>query len=50
MYKFLIPLALSASPLFAQDNTEVALAKATLDALQSGSFSANREYCGYIVI
>ena len=44
------PLALIASPLAAQDNEEVALAKATLDALQQPSFEANREYCGYIVI
>jgi hypothetical protein len=50
MYKFLIPLALTASPLIAQENDEVALAKATLEALQATSFSANREYCGYIVI
>ena len=50
MYKFLIALAVTASPLIAQDNGEVALAKATLDALQSTSFKANREYCGYIVI
>jgi hypothetical protein len=50
MYKFLIPLALSASPLIAQGNAEVGLVKATLNALQSASFTANREYCGYIVI
>ena len=50
MKKLLIPLALFASPLTAQDNAEVALAKATLDALQQLSFDNNREYCGYIVI
>ena len=54
MYKFLIPVALLATPLathvWAQDNAEVALAKASLEALQQRSFDANREYCGYIVI
>ena len=46
----LFPVALAATPLAAQDNAEVALAKATLDGLQQLSFDANREYCGYIVI
>lgn len=46
----MIPFALCATPLAAQDNAEVALAKATLAALQTTSFEANREYCGYIVI
>jgi hypothetical protein len=50
MYKLLIPLALLASPLCAQDSDEVALAKATLDALQAPSFAANREFCGYIIL
>lgn len=50
MQKILIPLAFCATPLTAQDSTEVALAKSVLDQLQQPSFEANREYCGYIVI
>jgi len=47
MQKILIPLAFCATPLTAQDSTEVALAKSVLDQLQQPSFEANREYCGY---
>lgn len=50
MKKLAYLVAFAATPLTAQDSAEVALAKATLDALQQPSFDANREYCGYIVI
>ena len=33
----------------AQDTTDVALAKATLENLQAQSFAANREFCGYLI-
>ncbi len=39
---------LPAMPLVAQDAAEMALAKQVLTVLQAKSFSARREYCGYI--
>jgi uncharacterized protein DUF4329 len=39
-----------ATPVFAQQAQEVALAKSVLNALQPASISQNREYCGYIGI
>ncbi len=45
----LIPLlCLCATPLTAQDTEELALARATLSAIQPQSIRENVEYCGYL--
>lgn len=49
MTRFALLLACCASPAFAQDTAESALARATLNALQAPSFTQNREFCGYII-
>lgn len=48
MKKHAVILILCGTTGIAQDASEVALAKATLDALQTRSFAENREYCGYL--
>jgi hypothetical protein len=53
--KHMLPLTLlcaifTGATAVAQDTAEVALAKATLDALQGRSFAESREFCGYLIL
>ena len=48
MHRFLLLLAFAAPPALAQSQAEVAFARQLLQGLQTGSFEANREFCGII--